>query len=84
MHTLSGIERGMAVLGADDAPVGTVAAVDGDRIRLEAADTRTHAGHRHYVPGGLVAIIEGNTVRLSATGANAVLLDEEEDGSPAD
>ena len=84
MHNLSGIEKGMSVLGADDAPVGTVASVDGDRIRLEVVDSGTHTGHKHYIPGGLVAIVEGNIVRLSATGANAVLLDEEEDGTPAD
>lgn len=84
MDNLSGIEKGMAVLGADEVPVGTVASVDGDRIRLEAVDSGMHAGHKHYIPGGLVAIVEGNTVRLSATGANAVLLDEEDDGSPAD
>lgn len=56
----------------------------GDRIRLEAVDIGSHAGHKHYIPGGIVAIVEDNTVRLSATGANAVLLDEETDSSPAD
>lgn len=84
MYDLSGIKAGMKVLGADGAPVGTVASVDGDRIRLEAVDIGSHAGHKHYIPGGIVAILEGDTVRLSATGANAVLLDEETDGSPAD
>lgn len=43
-----------------------------------------HAGHKHYIPGGLVTIVEDDTVRLSATGANALLLDEEADGKPAD
>ncbi|WMT86484.1 DUF2171 domain-containing protein [Pelagibacterium sp. 26DY04] len=84
MHDLSGIKAGMKVLGADDARVGIVASVDEDRIRLEAVDIGSHAGHKHYIPGGIVAIVEENTVRLSATGANAVLLDEEIDGSPAD
>jgi|TARA_A100001391_G_scaffold205448_1_gene206395 hypothetical protein len=84
MYVLSGIKAGMEVLGADGAPVGTVASVDGDRIRLETVDIGSDAGHKHYIPGGIVAFVEGNTVRLSAIGANAVLLDEETDGSPAD
>jgi hypothetical protein len=31
----------------------------------------------HYIPLGLVAEVEGNRVRLSATGANAVLFEED-------
>lgn len=84
MSNLSDVKPGMMVIGADDAPVGKVAAIEGDRIKLEAVDIGQHAGHAHYVPGGLVTIVENETVRLSATGANAVLLDEESDGSPAD
>ena len=34
--------------------------------------------HHRYIPLGLVADIEGDRVRLSATGANAVLFEEEE------
>jgi hypothetical protein len=84
MHDLSRITAGMTVVGADDAPVGKVASVTGERIRLEPAGGGTHSEHHHYIPGGLVTGVGGNVVRLSATGANAVLLDEEEDGSAAD
>ncbi|MFL6850889.1 MAG: DUF2171 domain-containing protein [Sphingomicrobium sp.] len=35
-----------------------------------------HAGHRHYVPGGLIAEVEGNQVRLSANGSVAVSFEE--------
>ena len=55
MDDLSSIAAGMAVVGADDAPVGKVASVAGDRIRLEPAGVGGHAGHHHYIPGGLVA-----------------------------
>ncbi len=85
MADLSQIKEHMEVIGADGVHVGTVDHVDGDRIKLtkkdsgaqvEGADGK-HAGHHHYVSVGLVADIEGDKVRLSATGANAVLFEEE-------
>ena len=39
-----------------------------------------HTGHHHYISLGLVAGVEGDQVRLSATGANAVMFEEEEGG----
>lgn len=84
MIDLSKVTAGMSVIGADGAPVGKVAGIAGDRIKLEPPGAGSHSGHNHYVHGGLVADIEGDTVRLSATGANAALLDEEGDGSSAD
>jgi hypothetical protein len=84
MSDLSNIAKGMTVVGADGARIGVVAAVVDGRIQLEANAVGDHAGTSHFIPGGLVADIEGQTVRLSATGANAVLLDENEDGSMAD
>jgi hypothetical protein len=79
MADLSGIKEHMDVIGADGVHVGTVDHVDGDRIKLTKKDSGEggHEGHHHYVPGGLVAEVEGDTVRLSATGANAVLFEEE-------
>ena len=86
MADLSQIKEHMEVIGADGVHVGTVDHVDGDRIKLtkkdssadvEGAEGGEHAGHHHYVATGLVADIEGDKVRLSATGANAVLLEEE-------
>ncbi|MGB3337857.1 MAG: DUF2171 domain-containing protein [Devosia sp.] len=84
MYDLSKIKPGMTVLGADGAPVGKVASVDNDRIKLEPAGAGGHSDHSHYIPGGLVTGVEGDEVRLSATGATASLLDEEEDGTSAD
>lgn len=84
MADLSNVQAGMTVLGADDAPVGKVAGVDGDRIQLEPTHEGQHGEHSHYIPAGLIAGVEGDVVRLSATGANAVLLDEEQDGTAAD
>ena len=40
-----------------------------------------HEGHHHYISLGLVAGVEGDKVRLSATGANAVTFEEEEQQS---
>ena len=51
-------------------------AEDADFAQMEQGE---HAGHHHYISMGLVAGVEGNQVRLSATGANAVQFEEEED-----
>ena len=89
MTDASAIREHMEVIGADGAHLGTVDRIDGDRIKLTRKDSPgaqmegaegSHAGHHHYVSLGLVAGVEGNQVRLSATGANAVLFEEEEGG----
>jgi hypothetical protein len=82
MADLSNIREHMEVIGADGAHVGTVDRVEGDRIKLTRADSGSHQDHHHYISGGLVAAVEGNAVRLSATGASAALLEEEEGGEP--
>jgi hypothetical protein len=88
MTDASAIREHMEVIGADGVHVGTVDKVDGERIKLtkkdssaeiDGAEGGAHAGHHHYVSLGLVAGIEGDQVRLSASGANAVLFEEEED-----
>lgn len=77
----SQIREHMEVIGADGAHVGTVDHVDGDRIKLTRKDspaTQDGQGARHhYVSLGLVADIEGGKLRLSATGANAVMFEED-------
>jgi len=80
MANLSRIREHMEVVGADGAHLGTVDAVEGDRIKLTKPDSGSHRGHHHYISGGLVAAIEGDRVRLSASGANAALLEEEKGG----
>lgn len=79
---LSQIQEHMEVVGADGVHVGTVDGVVADRIKLTKADSGSHGDHHHYISGGLVAAIEGNQVRLSATAANAALLEEESEGEP--
>jgi hypothetical protein len=88
MTDASAIREHMEVIGADGVHIGTVDKIDGGRIKLTKADSSVqlegaeggaHAGHHHYVSLGLVAGVEGNQVRLSATGANAVLFEEEEE-----
>ncbi|KQX17879.1 MULTISPECIES: DUF2171 domain-containing protein [unclassified Sphingomonas] len=80
MTDLSQISEHMEIVGADGVHVGTVDKVDGDRIKMTKADSGSHSDHHHYVSVGLVAAVEGNQVRLSATGASAMLLEEENDG----
>jgi hypothetical protein len=84
MQNLSAIREHMEVIGADGVHVGTVDHVQGDRIKLTRSDSGEghHKGHHHFVQGSLVADIEGDQVRLSANAANAVLEEQEEDGSP--
>lgn len=80
MTDLSQIKEHMNVVGADGVHLGTVDRVEGDRIKLIKADSGSHEGHHHYISAGLVAAVEDDRVRLSATGANAALLEEEEGG----
>ncbi|MDB5663086.1 MAG: hypothetical protein JWN59_1424 [Sphingomonas bacterium] len=82
MVDLSQIKEHAAVIGADGVHLGTVDHLQGDRIKLTKADSGagSHRGHHHYISTGLVATIEEGTVRLSATAANAVTFEEEEEG----
>ncbi len=80
MVDLSNVTERMEVIGADGVHLGTVDKVEGNRIRLIKADSGSHEGHHHYIPGGLVAGVEGNQVRLGANGAEAALLEEEAGG----
>ncbi len=86
MADLSQIKEHMEVIGADGTHVGTVDKVEGDRIKLTKRDSPSeavegadgeHAGHHHYISGGLVAEVEDDRVRLSANGDVAVTFEEE-------
>ena len=81
MADLSRIQPHMEIFGADGVRLGTVDSVEGDRIKLTKQDSGSHKHHHHYISGGLVAAVEGEAVRLSANADNAVLLEEEQDGS---
>jgi len=76
------IKRNMEVIGADGVHVGTVERVESGRIRLTKADSGEgrHKGHHHFIDLVLVADVEGQKVRLSANGAVAVMMEEEEPG----
>ena len=85
MTDTSQIKEHMEVVGADGVHVGTVDGVEGDRIKLTKKDSSaqiegaegSHEGHHHYISVGLIADVEGDKVRLSATGANAMMFEEE-------
>jgi len=80
MVDLNQIREHIKIIGADGVHVGTVDAIERDRIRLVRADSGSHSAHHHYISAGMVAAIEKDCVRLSAMGANAALMEEEKDG----
>lgn len=80
MVDFSQISERMEIVGADGVHIGTVDKVEGNRIKMTKADSGSHGDHHHYLSEGLVAAVEGNQVRLSATGASALLLEEEGSG----
>lgn len=80
MTDLTAIKEHMDVIGADGVHLGTVDKVEDGRIKLTRADSGSHGDHHHYISAGLIADVEGNQVRLSATAANAALLEEEKGG----
>ena len=81
MADLSQIKEHAEVIGADGVHVGTVDAIDGNRIKLTKRDSGqgSHKGHHHYIDGGLVAMVEDGTVRLSANADVALMFEQEED-----
>ena len=81
MADLSQIKEHAEVIGADGVHVGTVDAIDGNRIKLTKRDSGqgSHKGHHHYIDGGLVAMVEDGTVRLSANADVAVTFEQEDD-----
>jgi hypothetical protein len=81
MSNIDQIKEHMEIIGADGVHLGTVDAVEGDRIKLTKTDSGAHGGHHHYLSVGLVAEVEGDKVRLSASGANAIFFEEEKDGN---
>jgi hypothetical protein len=74
------IKKHMEVIGADGVHVGTVDKVEGGRIKLTKQDSGegSHRGHHHFVDRSLVADVEGDKVRLSAIGAVAVTMEQEQ------
>ena len=77
------VREGMEVIGADGVHLGTVDRIEGNRIKLTRADSGQggHEGHHHFLSGGLVAEVENGRVRLSANGAVAAdLFEQEQEG----
>ena len=82
----SDIQEHMEIIGADGVHVGTVDAVENNRIKLIKADSGEgrHKGHHHYIDLGLVAEVEGEKVRLSANADVAVTMEEEASSKPTE
>ena len=78
------IKEHMEVIGADGVHIGTVDKVEDSRIKLAKKDSGegSHKGHHHFITKALVAAVEGNKVRLSANGAVAVMMEQEESAKP--
>jgi|GEM_PF-102692 len=66
------------VVGADGEPVGTVDAIEGDRIKLTKNDAQARGRH-HYIPLSAVANVD-HSVRLAAPAAEAIRSWQEGDG----
>ena len=79
VYQMTEIKEHMEIIGADGVHVGTLDKIEGNRIKLTKKDSGegSHKGHHHYIDRGLVAGVEGDKVRLSATGAVAVMMEEE-------
>lgn len=77
---MTDIREYMEVIGADGVHIGTVDKIEGSRIKLTKKDggEGSHKGHHHFVDRSLVAEVEGTKVRLSAIGAVAVTMEQEE------
>ena len=77
---MTDIREHMEVIGADGVHIGTVDKIEGSRIKLTKKDSGEGSpkGHHHFVDRSLVAEVEGNKVRLSAIGAVAVTMEQEE------
>jgi hypothetical protein len=84
MVEASEIREHMEIVGADGVHVGKVDGVENGRIKMTRKDEDhgLDAKHHHYVQLSAVASCDGGKVWLSAEGANARQLFEEEDGSP--
>ena len=67
MTDLARIRQGMAIIGSDGEHLGTVEAVEGDRIRLAESDAAA-GGEHHYVAADLVTEV-GDEVQLSQAAA---------------
>lgn len=80
MVDISTIKEHAEIIGADGVHIGTVDAVEGDRIKLTRKDSGegSHRGHHHFIPLSLVAEVEDDTIRLSANADVAVTFEEEE------
>ena len=85
MIDVSQITEHMNVVGADDVHLGTVDKVEGNIVKLTRNDspqTSDGQGAKHHsFSVGLIAAIEGDTLRLSATAANAWVLEEDTGGA---
>lgn len=85
MIDVSQITEHMNVIGADGVHIGTVDKVEGEIIKLTRNDspqTMDGQGAKHHsFSVGLIAEVKGDTLRLSATAANAWMLEEDTGGA---
>ena len=70
MADLSSVRDRMDVRGSDDEHVGTVHAVEGDRIKLARSDPAA-GGEHHFLHRDMIAAVEDGVVRLTRTAAQA-------------
>lgn len=82
MSVLSSVRENMKVVGADGVPLGTVEKVGDAEITLARAESvEGHLEQSQIIPVELIAEVEGDTVTLSATAANALIFEVEDEGA---
>ncbi len=83
MSVLSSVRENMKVIGADGVPLGTVEKVGDGQITLARAESvEGHLeGQSQIIPAELIAEVDGDTVTLSATAANALIFEVEDEGA---
>ena len=82
MTDLSQLAPGADIIGADGVHVGTLDHVQDGRLKLKKTDSID--GRHHFIDAGLIADIEDGRVRLSAIGAVAVTLEDDDDSDPGE
>lgn len=74
MIDTNGIVPDMEVYAADQVHVGSVDAIEGDRLRLNtvASSVPVAPGQNHFIQIDQIARIEGNRIHLATNGVDSV------------
>lgn len=86
MVDINNIKSGMEIVGADGVHMGVVAAIEGDRIKMEPKEAAHEgkASHSHYIPIVDVISTDEGKVWISGNADRAAWnFEQEKSGKPA-